>query len=106
MTAPSKRSQAHTAPSHLKGNPLNLWLEIVANYHLSFSELVTLEMACDAMATHETARAVVLAEGVVSASGVGTMKASPAERVARDARLDFARLMRVLDLDDLPEETL
>jgi hypothetical protein len=106
MTTPSKPSESHIAPSHLKGNPLNLWRDIVTNYHLSFSELVTLEMACDAMATHETARAVVLAEGVVSASGVGTMKASPAERVARDARLDFARLMRVLDLDDLPEESL
>jgi phage terminase small subunit len=106
MNTPSKPSESHTAPSHLKGAPLKLWREITAAYVLSPSELVTLEMACDAMATHEVAREVVLAEGVVSASGVGTMKASPAERVARDARLDFARLMRVLDLDDLPEDVL
>ena len=106
MNTTPKPLEGLTAPSHLKGNPLNLWRDIVTNYHLSFSELVTLEMACDAMATHETARAVVLAQGVVSASGVGTMKASPAERVARDARLDFARLMRVLDLEELPGEAL
>jgi len=106
MNTPSKPLESHTAPSHLKGAPLKLWRDVVSNYHLTFAEEVVLEMACDALATHEAARKVVLAEGVVSASGVGTMKASPAERVARDARLDFARLMRVLDLDDLPEEGL
>ena len=58
-----------------------------------------LTMACVAWDRHEEARALIAEQGLTTETKAGGSRCHPAVRIESDCRLQFARLLRELDLD-------
>jgi phage terminase small subunit len=56
-------------------------------------------MACVAWDRHEEARSILARDGLVTDTKAGGARCHPAVRIESDCRLQFARLLRELDLD-------
>lgn len=90
------------APSHLTPETAEWWRSVQADYDLEQHHLKLLTLACEAFDRTQQARAIIDADGPVTTTADGGMKAHPAVAIERDARLAFARLLRELDLDTEP----
>ena len=87
------------APAHLTPETAAWWLHVHADFDLEMHHTRLLTLACEAFDRCGQARAIIDADGPVTRTPDGGMKAHPAVAIERDARLAFARLLRELDLD-------
>jgi phage terminase small subunit len=90
------------APAHLTPETAGWWLHVHAEFDLEMHHTRLLTLACEAFDRCGQARALIDADGPVTVTPDGGMKAHPAVAIERDARLAFARLLRELDLDTKP----
>jgi len=90
------------APPHLAAETADWWLHVCGEFDLEQHHTRLLTLACEAFDRCGQARALIDADGPVTVTPDGAMKAHPAVAIERDARLAFARLLRELDLDTGP----
>jgi phage terminase small subunit len=87
------------APSHLQPATREWWQSVVTRWDLEPHHIKLLTMAAVSWDRHEEARAVVAAEGLTVATRDGGARVHPAVKIEMEARVQFARLLRELDLD-------
>ena len=93
------------APAHLEAATRDWWLSVVRTWELDEHHVRLLTLACEAWDRAEEARQRLARDGSYVRDRFRQLKAHPAVAVERDARAQFARLLRELDLDvDGPRE--
>lgn len=92
-------AKAIRAPAHLSEETAQWFKSVHADFDLEPHHDKLLSLACEAFDRCQQARALIDADGPVTRTADGGMKAHPAVAIERDARLAFARLLRELDLD-------
>lgn len=90
-------------PSHLTEETLRWWESVVDNYELEEHHVRLLTLAGEAWDRAQHARETLEREGPYYVNRFSEPRAHPAIAVERDNRLQFARLMRELDLDGSPQ---
>lgn len=101
ITMPTKTIKA---PSHLTPEAAAWWRIVQTDYNLEAHHVKLLTLACEAFDRAQQQRVFIDADGPVTRTSDGGLKAHPAVAIERDARLAFARLLRELDLDTEPPE--
>jgi len=86
-------------PLHLSVNSRKWWSQVAATYELEPHHIKLLTMAAEALDRAEEARETITREGAYYEDRFGQPKKHPALSVERDARIQFARLLRELALD-------
>ena len=89
-------------PGHLRPATRRFYRQTVEEYVLERHHLKLLLLACEAMDRCEEAREELARCGTYCVDRFGVPKVHPAAGVEREARLQVARLLRELDLDDDP----
>ena len=89
-------------PEHLSPAMQRWWTAVVTTYVLEAHHLRVLECACDAWDEMVQARETVRREGFVISTAAGGGKKNPACDIELHNKIAFARLVRELDLDDMP----
>ncbi len=93
---------ARKAPRHLAA-PTKRWFESVVDcYTLEEHHLRLLTLAAEAWDRSEQARKTIAADGAIYHDRFGAPRKHPAISIEENARLQFARLLRELDLDGEP----
>lgn len=90
-------------PRHLREPTRAWWREIVRDYVLEPHHLRLLTLAGEAHDRGSQARETIAEQGAYFVSKSGEPRKHPAIAVERDASIVFARLMRELDLDGVPQ---
>lgn len=98
MTARSPK-----APKHLQAATRRWWTAVVGEYELEDHHIRLLTLAAEAFDRCVAARETIEAEGAYYTNRFGEPRAHPAVAVERDSKIQFARLLRELDLDGGPE---
>jgi len=94
------RSTLPRPPRHLSREVAQWWRTVTADYDLEPHHLRLLRAACEAWDRMQQAREEVAAHGSLTVTtSRGDLKPHPSLGVERDCRLQFARLVRELDLD-------
>ena len=96
MTGPKSE---RTAPDYLQPATRAWWESVVTRWELEPHHVRLLTLACVAWDRHEEARALLEREGLTTGTKAGGRRCHPAVRIESDCRLQFARLVRELDLD-------
>jgi P27 family predicted phage terminase small subunit len=87
------------APKHLADEEAGLFRRLVAEFQIDDSNSVSLlTVAMEAHARMREAREQLAAEGTVIEDRFGQKRTHPAVAIERDARADYLRAMRVLNL--------
>jgi phage terminase small subunit len=81
-------------PSHLSEAMQAWWRQVMGDYELEAHHQHLLECACDCWDRMVQARTTIATEGLTKGS-----RRHPAVAIELDSRLQFARLLRELDLD-------
>ena len=95
MKAPGKPS----APDFLQPPTRAWWTSVCERWELEPHHIRLLTMAAVAWDRHEEARALLARDGLVTDTKAGGLRCHPAAKIESDCRLQFARLIRELDLD-------
>jgi P27 family predicted phage terminase small subunit len=90
------------APRHLKAATRRWWTAVVTDWQLEDHHVRLLTLAGEAWDRCSQARELIAKEGLTVPTKAGGPRLHPAVRVETDARLQFARLLRELDLDVQP----
>jgi P27 family predicted phage terminase small subunit len=90
------------APRHLKPPTQVWWSNVVETWQLEEHHIRLLTLAGEAWDRGAQARELIEREGLTVKTKSGGPRLHPAVRVETDARLQFARLLRELDLDVAP----
>lgn len=90
-------------PEHLSAAAGALWRLVLDEYELTPVDVEVLRLALEALDRADEARRLVDADGAVVLDRFGQHRVHPGVAVERDARLAYARLVRQLDLDGLPD---
>lgn len=93
------RSPRITAPTYLKPATRRWWREVVTTWELDEHHVRILTLAAEAWDRAQDARETIAKAGAYYLDRFGQPKSHPAVAVERDARGQFARLVRELDLD-------
>jgi phage terminase small subunit len=88
-----------TAPSNLSESMKTFYKQVVADYQLEPHRLKLLKMACECWDESEKARQELAESGLTFKDKSGQVKAHPANKIATDNRILFARLLREMRLD-------
>ena len=100
------RTKSHApAPGHLSRDAKAWWRDVVQDYGLDPHHLKLLRAACEAWDRHEQARKAVRKHGLTYTDRFGQPRARPEVAIERDSRIQFARLLRELDLEGEPDPT-
>jgi P27 family predicted phage terminase small subunit len=92
-------------PEHLSQEMRNWWTQIVNEFILESHHVRLLQLACEAWDRQVAARQLLAEQGMVIPTGTGSHKPHPAVGIERDAKTQFARLLRELDLDvEMPKQ--
>jgi P27 family predicted phage terminase small subunit len=92
-------------PEHLSQEMRNWWTQIVNEFILESHHVRLLQLACEAWDRQAAARQILAEEGMTIPTGTGSRKPHPAVGIERDAKTQFARLLRELDLDvEMPKQ--
>jgi P27 family predicted phage terminase small subunit len=86
-------------PPHLSEDMQNWWTQIVNEFILESHHIRLLQLACESWDRQVAARQILAEEGMSIPTGTGSRKPHPAVGIERDAKTQFARLLRELDLD-------
>jgi P27 family predicted phage terminase small subunit len=106
VTPAKAKPKGPTAPVWLEEPTRNWWLRVVAKHDLlDEHHLRLLTLACEAWDRGQSARMKIAEEGATYKNRFGDPVAHPAVKIEHDARLDFVRILRELNLDaaTLPE---
>jgi len=91
------------APAHLRLATRHWWESVCSAYVLEEHHVRLLTLAAEAWDRAADARDAMAKDGTyIPGRYRGSLHVHPAVRVARQAALDFARLLRELDLDTEP----
>ena len=94
------------APRHLAPATKKWWSSVVRAYVLEEHHLRLLRLACEAWDRGQLAREVLKKKGLTFEDRFGTPKTRPEIKIANDAAITFARMVRELDLDtETPADT-
>lgn len=89
-----------TPPEHLSAEAAEWWQAVVRDFTLEPHHLRLLRAACEAWDRMQQARHALAEHGALTFTDEkGTIRAHPCVAMERDARTQFARLVRELDLD-------
>ena len=91
------------APKHLTESSRSWWAGIVAEYDLEPHHLRLLTLAAESWDRGQQARETIAESGPFYTNKADETRAHPAVAVERDSRIAYARLMRELDLDGIPD---
>jgi len=92
-------------PKHLKGEPLEFYKSVVADFEIEPHHQKLLTMACDCLQRVIDARADIAKSGATFKDRYGQLKQSPSCKIEVDNKILFARLIREMQLDvDEPDE--
>ena len=86
-------------PTYLKPDTQRFYERVVSDYHFEEHHVKLLESACQAWDEYQDAIAAIREHGQVFVNRHGEPRPRPEIAIARNARLNFARLMRELQLD-------
>jgi P27 family predicted phage terminase small subunit len=92
-------SAAKKAPRHLSAPSKRWFADVVRDYELADHHLKLLQLAAECWDRTREAQTAISADGLTFRDDRGNIRAHPAVAIERDARLQFARLLRELDLD-------
>ncbi len=93
------------APEHLRPSTAAWFVEVCQTFDLEEHHRRLLRLACEAWDTAQEAREAIAVHGMVYVDRFDQPRARPEVGIARDARTQFARLVRELGLDlSEPEE--
>ena len=88
-------------PAHLSARARRIWRSVVEDYALTgLHHLEVLRLGLEAADRAETARLQIERDGLFVPDRYGSVKAHPAERVAKDAAVICARMFRELSLSE------
>jgi P27 family predicted phage terminase small subunit len=90
------------APRYLKAQTRRWWTDVCANWELEEHHQRVLTAGCEAWDTMRAAGEILGREGLVVNTKSGGPRAHPAVKIAAEARLQFFRAVRELDLDLTP----
>ena len=94
------------APRYLRPKTRAWWLTVMEGWELEEHHQRVLTATCRAWDTMEAAERLLDREGLVVETKAGGPRAHPAVKIAAEARLQFFRGVRELDLDiTAPSET-
>jgi P27 family predicted phage terminase small subunit len=86
-------------PEHLSEDMRSWWRQITEIFILENHHVRLLQLACEAWDRQVAARQILAEEGLTIETGTGSRKPHPAVGIEREAKTQFARLLRELDLD-------
>jgi phage terminase small subunit len=93
------------APGYLAAPTRAWWESVVGAWTLEPHHVRLLTLAAEAWDRGQQARALLAKEGLTTGTKGGGLRPHPAVRIEGDCRIQFARLVRELDLDvDGPAE--
>jgi P27 family predicted phage terminase small subunit len=90
------------APRHLSPASRKLWKRVAEDYFSGQGEdvaLLVLTAMCEAKDRCDQAREIIDREGLVVATGTGSVKPHPAVNIEKESRLQLIRAARELGLD-------
>jgi P27 family predicted phage terminase small subunit len=99
MTNASKKPKP---PTHLRLLTRRWWASVADEWCLDDHHLKLLTLACEAWDRCQEAREALGANGLVYEDRFGAPRARPEVAVERDSRLAFARMLREINLDEVP----
>jgi P27 family predicted phage terminase small subunit len=92
-------------PGHLSEDMQSWWRQITGEFILESHHIRLLQLACESWDRQVAARQILAEEGMTIETGTGSRKPHPAVGIERDAKTQFARLLRELDLDvEMPKQ--
>ena len=91
------------APQHLREKTAQWWLEVTSEFDLEAHHVRLLTLACESWDRGQAAREVLAEHGMTYTDRFDQPKSRPEVAIGRDARTQFARLLRELDLDHVTE---
>jgi phage terminase small subunit len=94
LVSPTGPLEVPDPPAHLSPAMQAWWRQVMTDYELEPHHARLLELACDSYDRLVEARTTIRAEGLTKGS-----RRHPAVAIELDSRLQFARLLRELDLD-------
>lgn len=86
-------------PAHLSKDARAWWRQVSTTYELEEHHLRLLRLACESWDRADQARRILAREGVTYRDRFGKPRKHPAVSIEEQARLQFARLLRELDLE-------
>ncbi|WP_081644426.1 P27 family phage terminase small subunit [Thioalkalivibrio sp. AKL19] len=86
-------------PDHLEVATREWWQSVVDDYELEEHHVRLLTLAAEAWDRGQSARDALVVHGMVYDDRFGQPRQRPEVAIERDARVQFARLVRELDLD-------
>jgi len=89
-------------PRHLRSLTRKWYATVLEDYALEPHHVRLLSLACEAWDRAAAAREIINAEGLTFTDRHGQPRARPEIAIERDSRIAFARLIRELDLDEIP----
>lgn len=95
--------QKTTPPAHLMPMTRRWWAQVVADFELESHHLRLLTLAGEAFDRCVMARETIQAEGAFYRNSSDEPRPHPAVAVERDSRIAFARMIRELGLDGMPD---
>jgi P27 family predicted phage terminase small subunit len=91
--------QPPPAPPHLRPQMKRWWEAVTRQFILEPHHILLLTAACQAWDRMEEARESLAAHGLTFVDSHEVTRSRPEVQIERDARIQFARLVRELDLD-------
>lgn len=91
-------------PKHLRPATRRWWLAVVEDYELEDHHVRLLTLAGESWDRAAAAREAIAAHGITFTDRFGAPRARPEVAIERDSRIAFARLVRELRLDVMPED--
>ncbi len=99
ITRATVKSNTRDAPRYLSKTSRKFYGMILDNYELEPHHLQLLVMACECLDEKEAARVAVAKDGPSFTDRYGQVREHPMVSMGRQARLQYARLIRDLGLD-------
>jgi P27 family predicted phage terminase small subunit len=90
------------APAHLSSEAKAWWRRIVADYVLEEHHLKLLQVAAESWDRKEQARRLLAKEGITYTDRFGQPRKRPEVSIEEQARVQFLRAVRELDLEGEP----
>jgi P27 family predicted phage terminase small subunit len=100
-----KLSENTDIPQHLSKETQAWYVSICEQYVLESHHRRLLQLACEAWDRSRQAREVIERDGLTFINKHGDVKPHPCASMEQTSRIQFARLMRELNLDLAPEDS-
>ena len=92
------------APNHLEATTKKWIRSVIAEFDLEAHHVRLLTLAAEAWDRCQQARKLIAKHGLIYTDRLDVPRARPEVAIERDSRIAFARLVRELGLDSVPDE--